>query len=350
MPQVSNSARFLPAEWAEQSAIMLTWPHRGTDWHDMLDEVEAVYFQIAHSILRNQALLISCEDPERLSAINSQLRPIADEHHQALRCYQIPADDTWARDHGPISVLENGQPLLLDFKFNAWGDKFASSKDNQISRNLAQQGAFANTRMEAIDFILEGGSIESDGHGSVLTTEHCLLTDSRNSQLLKDEIVTKLKQHLGAEQILWLSEGFLIGDDTDAHIDTLARFCPNNTICYVRCQDPEDEHFAPLSQMEQQLRSLKNTAGQPYALKPLPLPKAIYFGGRRLSATYANFLITNHSVLLPIYGVEEDQAAQDIIAKCFPDREVVPINCLPLIKQNGSLHCITMQISKGISI
>lgn len=355
-----KTERYFPAEWAPQSAIMLTWPHQGTDWHDMLAEVEEVYFAIAKAVLKHQALLISCEDAAILERVEGELSPFAQAHQQTLKCYLVPADDTWARDHGPISIIEDGQPRLLDFEFNAWGDKFASSKDNEISRKLKQAGTFSNTQLASIPFILEGGSIESDGEGSLLTTEHCLLTETRNldthaaqqadKQASKALIETQLKRTLGVEQVLWLSQGYLIGDDTDAHIDTLARFCPDSTICYMQCLDSEDEHFVPLQKMEQELAQFRNSKGQPYHLQALPLPEAIYFEGRRLGATYANFLITNHSVLVPVYGVEQDQQALDTIAKCFPEREIVGINCSALIKQNGSLHCITMQLTKGIEI
>lgn len=338
------SHRSFPAEWSPQSAIMLTWPHRGTDWLPIWDEVLPVYFEIAEAILHDQNLVISCADASLLEEAVSQLKPIAQAHQTALRSYIVPADDTWARDHGPISILEDGHPKLLDFTFNAWGGKFDSSQDNHISRRLHELEAFGGIPMESLDFILEGGSIETDGAGSLLTTEHCLLTDTRNEHLDKQDIETSLKQLLGVEQVLWLSEGYLQGDDTDAHIDTLARFCPDNTICYVQCTDSNDEHYEALNKMQAQLSKLRNTAGNAYRLVPLPLPEPIMFEGRRLSATYANFLITNQSVLLPIYGVKEDSLAIEQLKTCFSDRQIVPINCVPLIKQNGSLHCISMQL------
>lgn len=339
---------YFPAEWAKQSAIMLTWPHQDTDWSELLDDVTTVYFDIAKAVLKHQNLLISCEDKARLDAAESELSVFAKDHNTKLFAYLIEADDTWARDHGPIGIIENGQTKLLDFTFNAWGGKFASSKDDLITKRLHAQGAFGSTPLESIPFILEGGSIESDGEGSLLTTEHCLLTDTRNAALSKQDIEQTLKMRLGAEQVLWLSEGYLRGDDTDAHIDTLARFCPENRICYMSCNNPEDEHYAPLQAMENELRAMKNARGEPYTLEALPFPEPIYSDGRRLSATYANFLITNQSVLVPVYGVTEDEEALAVINRCFPEREIVPINCRTLIEQNGSLHCITMQLLEGV--
>ena len=339
----------LPAEWEPQSAIMLTWPHSNTDWRDTLAAVENVYFDIASAILGEQNLLLSCEDSITLERVRTRLEKIADQSETTLMTFEVPADDTWARDHGPIGVLRDSIPVLLDFTFNAWGDKYASNKDNLINQALAEHGAFSGTALERVDFVLEGGSIESDGQGTLLTTEHCLLQETRNQQLTKSDIEASLKRELGVSRVLWLSAGYLQGDDTDAHIDTLARFVDINTICYVSCDDPRDPHFQPLQQMALQLADFRTSEGKPYRLVPLPMPSPAYNNDKeRLPATYANFLITNHSILLPTYGCLQDEAAVAILDKCFPDRKIVPINCLPLIEQHGSLHCVTMQLTKGV--
>ena len=338
----------LPAEWAPQSAIMLTWPHADTDWAPILDDVERVYRDLAVAIGLRQPVLISCEDADRLPQIQAYLRNagVPDNH---VKLYQVPADDTWARDHGPITVYREGAPVLLNFRFNAWGGKFESSKDDRINGELAKQGAFGNSQVQDVDFILEGGSIESDGQGTLLTTSACLLTDTRNSEQTQQDIEANLKQLLGVQQVLWLHHGHLAGDDTDSHVDTLARICDPQTICYVRCEDETDPHYAALNAMEAELRAFRTLAGEPYRLVPLPMPTA-QFGpeGDRLPATYANFLIMNDAVLVPTYGVPEDETALNILQGCFPDREIVAINCRPLIEQHGSLHCVTMQIPAGV--
>lgn len=338
----------LPAEWAEQDATLLTWPHANTDWKPYLDEVEAVYFEIARAVLRDQSLVISCEDANTLESCRHALQATANRHGHALHLYTVPADDTWARDHGPITVYDKDQPVLLDFTFNAWGDKFASSKDNAITQNLFDLGAFPGARLNTIDMVLEGGSIESDGQGTLLTTANCLLTSTRNAQLSRDEIAQQLCEVLGLQRVLWLEHGHLQGDDTDAHIDTLVRLCSTDTLCYVQCTDENDEHFEALQKMEQELQALRTREDEPYTLVPLPMCDAIVEEGERLPATYANFLITNHSILLPVYGVQQDEAAAAIMRELFPERRIVTINCRPLIRQHGSLHCVTMQLPKGV--
>jgi agmatine deiminase len=343
----------LPAEWEPQSAVLLTWPHKNTDWKNQLSAVEALYFEIAKTILAEQKLIISCEDSKQLEVVTQTLLSAPPSHEDRLSSFIVPADDTWARDHGPIGITENNTITLLDFDFNAWGGKFEANKDNDITQNLFKLGAFPNAKYKRISFVLEGGSIESDGQGTLLTTERCLLNATRNKHLSKQQIEEQLKETLGVERILWLKHGYLAGDDTDAHIDTLARFCSKNTICYASCEDPNDEHYTELKAMEHELKSFKSALGEPYQLIALPMPTAIFDideqnRKKRLPATYANFLITSQSILLPIYKVPEDKAAIKQIQTCFPDRKIIPIDCTPLIKQHGSLHCITMQLTQGI--
>ncbi len=337
----------LPPEWAPQSAIMLTWPHSDTDWADLLDEVEPVYFAIAREVLKRQALVVSCADEKHLETLITTIESWPENRYPVLS-YLIDSNDTWARDHGPITVIENGQPILLDFQFNAWGGKFDACKDNLINGRLHQAGAFGATPLRTMNLVLEGGSIESNGEGVLLTTSQCLLTDTRNPGSTKEEIAAHLKKVFGLKEILWLDHGYLAGDDTDSHIDTLARFCAPGLICYVGCDDPHDEHYEALSQMEAELKAFRQADGAPYRLARLPLPSAIYDGEDRLPATYANFLIINGAVLVPIYTVAEDAEALEVLATCFPDHEIVPIYCTPLVKQHGSLHCITMQLPEGV--
>lgn len=341
-------SRLLPAEWAAQSGIMLTWPHGHGDWAWILDQVEPVFVEIAAAITRFEKLLICAYDLPHQQHIHHSLES-AQVNLAEVRFAIQPSNDTWARDHGPITTLENGQPILLDFIFNGWGNKFDAALDNQINHALHTQQCFGQNPLEQIDFILEGGSIDSDGMGSLLTTEDCLLSTERNPGYSKQQIEAALCRWLGVQRILWLSQGELAGDDTDSHIDMLARFCDPQTIAYTTCRDPQDQHFQPLQAMEAELKTLTTPTAEPYRLIPLPIPKPIYEeDGTRLPASYANFLIINGAVLVPQYDDEYDQLACDSLAKAFPQRQIIGINCRQIIRQYGSLHCLTMQLPDGV--
>jgi agmatine deiminase len=264
-----------------------------------------------------------------------------------IRYAIAPTNDTWARDHGGIGVLDGDKPLLLDFVFNGWGLKFAADKDNLITSVLAQQDVFKAPKVHG-GLVLEGGALESDGQGTLLTTTECLLSPNRNPHLSQLQIEQELKRLLGLDRILWLNHGFLEGDDTDSHIDTLARFCTPDTIAYVKCSDPEDVHYGALQAMEIELKGLVKKDGSPYTLVPLPWPDACFASdGHRLPATYANFLIINEAVLVPTYRVSQDAEALSVLQTVFPDRKIIGIDCRPLIEQHGSLHCVTMQYPLG---
>ena len=337
--------RRLPAEWEPQDGVLLAWPHAGSDWRDSLAEVVPVFTRIAAAISRFERLIIVA--PE-IAPVREQLHAAGVDTAQAA-LFPMPTNDTWARDFGPVTVLESQGPVLLDFGFNAWGLKFAADLDNQVTANLARLGAFGRCARHVPGLVLEGGSIESDGAGTVLTTASCLLNPNRNPHLDRQGIERALTSLLGASRLLWLENGHLAGDDTDAHIDTLARFCAEDAIAYVRCDDPDDEHFAAFAAMEAELRTFRTLAGRPYRLIPLPWPAACHgHDGRRLPATYANFLIINNAVLAPTYSIPQDAEALAVLAQAFPNREVISIDCRPLIAQHGSLHCVTMQIPQGV--
>ena len=267
-----------------------------------------------------------------------------------------PSDDTWARDHAFLTVLSDNGAELLDFRFNGWGGKFAAARDNAINRRLFDTGWLHGHYVSALDFELEGGAIESDGAGTLLTTAACLLNPNRRLEgdavpvPDRGQVELLLRERLGAERILWLHHGYLAGDDTDSHIDTLARLCPNHTIVYVKCDDPSDEHHAELQAMEAELEALRTADGRPYRLLALPMPDAIHDeAGERLPATYANFLIMNRAVLLPTYHQpEHDEAARKVLQRAFPQHEIVGVDCRSLIRQHGSLHCVTMQYPRGV--
>jgi len=329
----------LPAEWAEQEFVQLTWPHAQTDWADMLDEVTECFVNIAKAIIKYEHLLIVCVDSEAIE-------PFFDEMELSkISFIEMPTNDTWARDHGGITIFENGKRTICDFTFNGWGMKFAANYDNLITKKLFDTSIFGeNTDYKnQLNFVLEGGSIESDGEGTILTTAECLLSDNRNN-LSKKLIEKQLKEYFGAQKILWLHYGYLAGDDTDSHVDTLARLCPKNTIAYLKCDDESDEHFDALKKMEEELQSYSPLGvGGSYNLIPLPMADAVYFENERLPATYANFLILNNAVLLPTYNSPKDKIAAEQLQKAFPNREIIGIDCTALIKQHGSLHCVTMQ-------
>jgi len=337
--------RILPAEWYPQSAVQLAWPHPQSDWRTIIDEVIECYVEIIRQIALRQRVFVVCPKASQVIPYfkNCNLKNIS--------FFEILTNDTWARDFGGITILENGHPVVCDFQFNGWGLKFIADLDNRVTAELFRKGAFAKEVgcRDYLDFVLEGGSIESDGKGTLLTTEHCLLSKNRNDSRNKEELEQFLKNTLGIEQVLWLDHGALEGDDTDSHIDTLARFCDEKTIAYVKCEDPEDIHFEELARMEKELRLFRTKEGHPYNLLPLPMADPVFDekDGHQLPATYANFLIINEAVLVPFYNSPKDEEAGAILQIAFPDREIIGVNCLPLIKQHGSLHCITMQYPQG---
>lgn len=338
----------LPAEWYPQSAVQLTWPHQATDWEPMLDEVTECYIHMALEIALRENLIIITPEPENVGSLLDKRLPAQARKNIAL--FGIESNDTWARDHSFITVLSETGPLLLDFQFNGWGKKFKADLDNQICRKMKEQGIIKGTYCNHLDFVLEGGSIESDGAGTIMTTLQCLTAPNRNQPLGRTEIEQKLRNVFNAQQVLWVEHGYLAGDDTDSHIDTLARLCPNQTIAYVQCTDSNDEHYAELQAMEKQLATFRTLEGEAYRLIPLPMAKAAYDeDGYRLPATYANFLIINGAVLMPTYGTNDlDEVAKKQLQKAFPKHEIIGIDCQALIKQHGSLHCCTMQFPLGV--
>lgn len=342
-----NKSIYLPAEWAKQSAIQLTWPHMHTDWAYMLEEATNCFIQIANEILKRQDLVVVCHSE---ASIKYQLGESSDWKGK-LTLVEVPCNDTWTRDHGGISVMKGGKSYLYDFTFNGWGMKFPADLDNLINRRLFAKGIF-NQQINYVnkkDFVLEGGAIESDGKGTLLTTSECLLSPNRNAYLDKNGIEEYLKKSFGLNRVLWLDYGYLEGDDTDSHIDTLARFCDEHTIAYVKCENEEDEHYEALKKMEEQLKTFVDYEGKPYNLIALPMADAVYDeDNERLPATYANFLIMNDAVLVPTYNNKKvDDMAIKQLQKAFPSREIVGVNCSALIRQHGSLHCVTMQFPEG---
>ena len=331
-------------EWAQQSGLQLTWPHEDTDWSDYLSDIQATYVEMADAVTRYEPLLVVTPHP---ADVWRQLsRALSKEQLSKVIMHECRTNDTWARDHGFITLsADDGSVRLLDFRFNGWGDKFPADLDNAINDSLYRHGVLSGTYADHNDFVLEGGSIEADGNGTVLTTSCCLLAPHRNQPLTRDEITEKLKHLLHAQQVLWIDHGHLEGDDTDGHIDTLVRTAPDNTLLYIGCDDDNDVHYHDLCRMEEQLRTLRNAQGEPYRLLRLPMVDAMYDGGERLPATYANFVIINGAVIYPTYRQPENDAeAARVIAQAFPGYDLIGIDSSTVVRQHGSLHCCTMQL------
>ncbi len=334
-----------PAEWEPQSAVLIAWPHAGTDWAQRLGEVEETYVALVAAITRFQPAWICVADDDLQTYAEARLRS-ARVDMDRVRFIAFDYDDTWLRDSGPIVLREGDGFRVLDFHFTAWGGKFEAGRDDRLVESLAAQGVFGAAPRQRIDFALEGGGIETDGAGTLLTTWRCL--HERHPQASRDQLDSKLRGWLAQDRVLWLDHGCLEGDDTDAHIDTLARFAADDAIVFQACDDPADPHYAELQAMAAELAALRTRDGRPYRLFPLPWAAPILDEGRRLAASYANFLIVNGAVLMPAYGDRADDRAAAVLADAFPGREIVQVPCRPLIWQNGSLHCITMQIPQGL--
>ena len=336
------------AEWSPQHGVLLTWPHRHSDWEPVLDEVESVYTNLTYHLSCFENVVICCQDQTHLTRV-TRLLERAGADMARVSFYIIPANDTWTRDYGPLTITESNDSVLLDFTFNGWGNKFNSDLDNQVTQHLHTLGAFGSVSLRHIDMVLEGGSVDFDGQETLLTTSQCLLNPNRNPHLDRREVETLLKDTFGISRVLWLEHGMLIGDDTDSHIDVLARFCNSETIAYTSCNDKAQHHYDELKLMEDELASFTTCSGKAYRLVALPLPAPIYDpDGLQLPASYANFLIINKAILVPAYQDPMDKVIQERLGACFPGREIIGIDCMPLISQHGSLHCITMQLPVGI--
>ena len=336
----------LPAEWEAQSAILLTWPNPDGDFAaspDAFDQVCRCFEQLTLSIARYQPVCISVGSDSEHTRLKSWLAAQSLAH--AVTLYRLPSNDVWARDHSPIGVYRDGQTQLLKFGFDGWGGKYPSDKDNALAPQLAAQGAFGNTPLVPVDLVLEGGAIDSDGQGTLLATRSSVLDPKRNPARTAQELQHQLLEVFGLKRILWLDHGALKGDDTDGHIDTLARFVSPDTIIYQAAGDEHDVNRDELERMAAELRQLRTLDGRPYQLLALP-----WAGphrdeqGHDLPASYANFLILNEAVLMPTYGCEADAQALAVMRQALPQRQIVGVDCQALIRQYGSLHCVTMNL------
>lgn len=335
----------LPAEWERQGGVQLTWPDESTPW-EALDKVQECYAEIVKAILPFEKVMMVAADP-RSAAAKLSARGV---DTGAIDFHACPVNDTWARDHGGIAVHgDDGEKYLFDFVFNGWGLKFPSNLDNQITKTIFFDDAFKDdvTCVDMRPFVLEGGSIDCDGEGTLLATAECLCSPNRNEYLSREELEIELKEAFGLERVLWLDHGGITGDDTDGHVDILARFCSPGSIAYVKCEDEQDPDFEPLRRMEEQLKSFRTLDGRPYDLIPLPKPEQLFLDGYPLPASYANFLVINGAVLVPGTCSATDEVAVSRLREAFPDRKVIPIDCRPLLSGHGGLHCVTMQFPEG---
>ena len=342
---MTQNFRF-PAEWEPQSAILIAWPTADTDWAPRLGEVEDAYIALVAGITRFQPAIVIVADDDVEAYAQARLQSNRIDMSK-VRFVTAPYDDTWLRDSGPITLRDGEGFRLMDFRFTGWGGKYGASDDDRIIERLQDDGVFGDAAREPVDFALEGGAIETDGTGTLLTTWRCL--HERHPDASREELTAKLSGWLRQDRVLWLDHGYLEGDDTDAHIDTLARLAPDDAIVFQACDDPTDAHFAELKAMADEIAALRTRDGQPYRLFPLPWAQPILDGERRLAASYANFLILNGAVLMPSYGDDADDRAAAVLAEAFPGREIVQIDCRPIIWQNGSLHCLTMQLPQGLA-
>ena len=328
---------------------MLTWPHERGDWGDRLEDIYPLFVQIGATISAHQSLLSICRTLKHATMVRQLLLEQGARANRLAFCL-ADSNDTWARDHGPLTTLAGASALLNDFTFNGWGGKFEAGLDSAITGCLHEQNVFAGTPMRVRDLVLEGGAIETDGRGTLLATRSSIIAATRNPDHSEHRIERELREWLGFERFLWLDRGDITGDDTDGHIDTLARFSDPDTILHATAPSGDRDHVE-LTAMEKQLRAFRTPDGRAYRLLPLPFP-GIHkdADGRRLPASYANFLIINTAVLLPVYGADEDQEAMAVVRQAFPSREIVPIDCRRIIEQNGSLHCLTMQFPAPVKL
>ncbi|EOH4415482.1 agmatine deiminase family protein [Campylobacter coli] len=318
-------------EWNEQEYLMLSLPHEKSDWKPYLGEIVQAYKEFVRAASEFQKVLL-------IAPGKSDFVPF--ENMTNVEFFICDTNDTWIRDFGAIDILEDNRLKALDFTFNAWGNKFQSELDNEVNSKLFKEKF--KEKLTKIDFILEGGSIDFNGEGVMLTSSNCLLNENRNSHLDKSQIEAKLKEIFGLKQIIWLENGFIKGDDTDHHIDTLARFIDKNTIAYSVCEDGEDEHYIPLQKMKKELEATG------FNLIELPLPKPLHYEGRRLGATYANFVFVNDALIMPFYKDKNDEIIRQRLAKALPERKIVGVDARVFLRQNGSLHCSCQNRFKGL--
>ncbi|WP_242667227.1 agmatine deiminase family protein [Parendozoicomonas haliclonae] len=340
MDSDSEILRLLP-EWFPQEAVLLAWPDQQTDWRDCLGEVQQVYLALIRAINTNNcAVVLLLRNQEKAA-----FRQLAEKAGGITSVLLVEADynDTWVRDYGVLSLQGEQSPVAFEFAFNGWGNKFISNKDNAV--NQSALSALLRSPIRSSPAVCEGGALEVDDDGHLLSTAKCLLNPERNGRLSLEGYRQLFINTLGVSSVTFLEHGYLDGDDTDGHIDTLARFTPNRGIVYQGSSNrPDDDHCYTLQTMAQELVA----AFPEHTLFELPLSLLTNAEGRRVPASYANFLINNDQIMMPVYREPEDEEALSVMAQAYPGYRIVPVDCRILPMQAGSLHCITMQIPKGM--
>ncbi len=335
----------MPAEWFAHSGTILTWPRRPEIWRGVHGAVEDTFARLAAELSEVEQVHVNVPDLEWRHRAEASIRAAGGDLRQIV-WHAIDSDDVWARDHGPIFVTARpdapaGTPpvAMLDWEFNAWGGKFASGLDNLIPRQMNE--SFGLPRVQP-GLVMEGGSLEVNGCGDLLTTEAVLLHTNRNPHLTRQEVEASLRLHLGVERLHWLGAG-LEGDDTDGHIDDIARFVTADTIVAVR-PVPGHPDCAAMADNLARLQAMRGVAGQPFRIETLPVPEPISFAGEHLPASYANFYIANGKVLVPVFEQPTDAEALAILRDLMPDRQVIGIDGRALVTQYGNIHCVTQQV------
>ncbi|NTW70006.1 MAG: agmatine deiminase family protein [Chlorobiaceae bacterium] len=341
---MADPTYFMPPEWAPHKATWLSWPHRLESWPGKFEPVPAVFVEIASWLSTSEEVHINVLDESMERAVLELLRNSRYEQLRLDRVFlhRIPTNDAWCRDHGPNYVFrecgERREKVILDWEFNAWGGKYAPcDDDNAVPERIAflEQLPLVSTGM-----VLEGGSIDVNGKGLLLTTEACLLNQNRNPLMSRADIERELGNYLGIQKVLWLGEG-ITGDDTDGHVDDMARFVNENTVVIAVEDDPADLNYEPLQENYRLLQSFTDLQGNPLQVVKLPMPYPVIFDGERLPASYANFYIANSVVLVPTYRCSRDTEALELLQHYFPDRNVVGIDCIDLVWGLGAIHCVT---------
>jgi agmatine deiminase len=341
----------MPAEWERHQATYLVWPHNLDTWPGKFEPIPAIFARMVAAIAHFEPVRVLVKDADQIAEVRALIRSAAGPDGEPVRLDRIeliaiPTNDSWIRDHGPIFVNRIGRngtaatQIALDWRFNSWGEKYgAFDLDDVVPQRLGERYGF-----EVIEpgIVLEGGSIDVNGNGIVLTTESCLLNRNRNPQLSRTEIEEYLRVYLGVTQVLWLGDG-IAGDDTDGHIDDLARFVAPDRIVTVMEDDPNDTNYAVLQENRKRLGAMRDPRGRPFAIESLPMPPALTYDGTRLPASYANFYITNGGVIMPSFDCAADEEAQATLSRLFPGRRVVPIPSTDLVWGLGAIHCLTQQ-------
>ncbi|NTU54365.1 MAG: agmatine deiminase family protein [Chlorobiaceae bacterium] len=341
---MSESTYFMPPEWAPHASTWLSWPHKLESWPGKFEPVPAVFAEMAFQLSRSERVNINILDDAMEAQARALLKERDPEGRYAERIvfHRIPTNDAWCRDHGPNYVFRtrDGQrdKVIMNWEYNAWGGKYEPyDDDNAVPERVA---AIQGLPLVSTGMVLEGGAIDVNGAGLLLTTEACLLNPNRNPSMSKVQIEAKLSRYLGIRKVLWLGDG-IAGDDTDGHVDDMARFVNENTVVITVEDDLQDDNYQILQENYELLKTMTGIDGQPLNMVKLPMPEPVYYDGERLPASYANFYIANTAVLVPIYRCSKDRQAIDILQQCFPGREVIGIDCSDLIWGLGAIHCVT---------